>query len=117
MMTEPEFEAQRILRKAFPGIPQREAQEMVSLGNVQSHSPGIVLCNEGAVEFTFFIILKGHAQVTKVINDSENRLLKILEPGDFFGEMGLIHNAPRAATVTTMEPTTVLAIHKTDFEQ
>jgi signal transduction histidine kinase len=117
MITEADFEAQHFLRKAFPGIPQPEAKDMVSLGNVHYYNPGMVLCTEGAVEYTFFIILKGRVQVTKVINDSENRILKILEPGDFFGEMGLIHNAPRAATVTTLEPTMVLAIHKNDFEK
>jgi signal transduction histidine kinase len=116
-MADQPFIARDILRKAFPGIHQREAEEMVSFGTTQSHDPGIVLCKEGATEFTFFIILNGRVRVTKVINDSENRLLKILEPGDFFGEMGLIHNAPRAATVTTIEPTTVLAIHKDGFEQ
>ncbi|KPL07404.1 hypothetical protein AMJ86_04575, partial [bacterium SM23_57] len=66
---------------------------------------------------TFYIILEGGVRVTKVINDDEDRLLKDLGPGDFFGEMGLIHNAPRAATVTTIKPTTVLSIHKKEFEQ
>jgi two-component system sensor histidine kinase VicK len=39
-----------------------------------------------------------------------------LYPGDFFGEMALIHNAPRAATVKTVTPTTVLEIRKNAFE-
>jgi len=41
--------------------------------------------------------------------------MKTLATGDFFGEMALIHNAPRAATVTTITPATVLEIHKDDF--
>jgi signal transduction histidine kinase len=41
--------------------------------------------------------------------------LKTLVAGDFFGEMAIIHNAPRAATVTTVIPTTVLEIRKDAF--
>ncbi len=116
-MTEPQFDARDILRKAFPGIPPVEAEKMVSIAETQTFDPEIVLCVEGAYEDIFYIILDGRVRVTKVINDDEDRLLKILGPGDFFGEMGLIHNAPRAATVKTIEPTTVLSIHKKEFEQ
>jgi signal transduction histidine kinase len=116
-MTEPQFDARDILHKAFPGIPPAEAEKMVSIAETQSFKPGVVLCVEGAFEDTFYIILDGCVRVTKVINDDEDRLLKDLGPGDFFGEMGLIHNAPRAATVTTIKPTTVLCIHKKEFEQ
>lgn len=110
-------EARDILRKAFPGIPLREAEEMVSIAEVQSYGTGVVLCQENRVENVFYIILEGQVQVTKTINDAEDRLLKVLMPGDFFGEMGLIHNAPRAATVTTEKPTRVLTIYKQEFEK
>ena len=65
----------------------------------------------------FYLMLEGEVQVTKVINQSEVRLLTNLGPGDFFGEMALIHNAPRAASVTTVQPTTVLEINKQIFDQ
>ncbi len=116
-MSDQKFVARDVLRKAFPGIPRREAEEMVSIGEVQQFPVGVTLCKEDAVENTFYIILEGQVQVTKVINAKEARLLKLLEGGDFFGEMGLIHDAPRAATVSTTQPTTVLCIEKTAFEQ
>lgn len=116
-MIDPQFEAREILRKAFPGIPVVEAEKMVSIADTHTYEPGVVLCVEGAFEDAFYIILEGRVRVTKVINDDEDRLLKILMPGDFFGEMGLIHNAPRAATVTTLDPTTVLIIQKIEFEK
>ncbi len=106
-----------VLRKAFPGIPPREAEEMIAIAELQSFDAQVVLCWEDAVEEIFYIILEGEVEVTKRINNDENRLLKHLRPGDFFGEMGLIHNAPRAATVTTTTPTKVLTIHKNAFEQ
>jgi CRP-like cAMP-binding protein len=115
-MSDPQYEARDILRKAFPGIPLVEAEKMVSIADTHKYEPGVILCVEGAFEDAFYIILEGRVRVTKVINDDEDRLLKILMPGDFFGEMGLIHNAPRAATVTTLDTTTVLVIQKIEFE-
>ena len=115
-MTAQKFAAREILQNAFPGIPEHETENMVSIGDVQSHPPGVVLCKEDAIEDAFFILLEGRVKITKIINEVETRLLKHLEPGEFFGEMGLIHNAPRAATVTTTIPTTVLSIKKKAFD-
>jgi len=58
-MTNPSIAADKIIRKAFPGIPQREAEELVSIGSVESYPAGKVLCRENAIEDTFFILLEG----------------------------------------------------------
>jgi len=63
------------------------------------------------------MILEGEVEVTKVINNNQNRLLKTLGPGDFFGEMALIHNAPRAATVTSKSALTTLELDKAAFDR
>jgi len=105
-----------ILPKAFPGITQIEAQELISSSGVKTYPENTILCLENAFEYTFYIILDGEVQVTKTINNVEDRLLKKLGPGDFFGEMALIHNAPRAATVKTLCSTTVLEIQKIAFD-
>lgn len=105
----------QILKRAFPGMRESEAEEMVAAGGVCSYPAGTVLCQEGALEFVFYILLEGEVVVTKVINDAETRTLKYLHPGDFFGEMAIIHAAPRAATVATTQTSTVLEIHKDAF--
>ena len=107
----------QVLQHAFPGIPTDEAETMISSGKVHSYPPNTVLCREGAVENTFYIILEGEVQVTKLINELETRFLKHLKEGDFFGEMALIHNAPRAATVVTTVPSTILEINKDSFSK
>lgn len=112
-----EIQPYQVLRQAFPGIPRDEADELVKSGQVHIYPEGAVLCREGAVEDTFYIILEGEVRVTKVINDEEVRLLKHLYTGDFFGEMALIHNAPRAATVQAVHPTQVLAIRQENFDR
>ncbi len=104
-----------ILRQAFPGMEDHEAAEMAMAGQVTTYPPGTVLCHEGSNESTFYIILSGEVEVTKILNETEARVMKRLTPGGFFGEMAIIHNAPRAATVTTTQPTTVLEIQKEAF--
>ncbi len=104
-----------ILQKAFPGLTDTEAQEMVNAGKLITFPAGAVICREGAVEDSFYIITQGQVEVTKVINESEVRLLKRLSPGDFFGEMAIIHEAPRAATVTATQAITAFEIQKAAF--
>lgn len=105
----------KILIRAFPGIKESEAEEIVALGQVREYPPGTVLTREGARESIFYILLDGTVEVTKEMNDRQSRLMKTLAAGDFFGEMALIHNAPRAATVKTISPVGVLEINKETF--
>jgi signal transduction histidine kinase len=106
-----------IIPRAFPGISQLEVDEMVTRAEVKKFAPGVILCHEGAEEAKFYILLEGKVNVTKMINNSEQRHLKSLEAGDFFGEMALIHNAPRAATVAAASHVTVLEIDKENFDR
>jgi signal transduction histidine kinase len=107
----------RIIPRAFPGIRPDEIEELIANSAVHTYEPGTVLCRENAVEDRFYMILEGEAEVTKSINNTEERLLKTLYPGDFFGEMALIHNAPRAATVTVKTRLTALELDKAAFDR
>ncbi|HSJ88037.1 MAG TPA: ATP-binding protein [Anaerolineales bacterium] len=107
----------RIIPRAFPGIKPDEIEELIAFSSVRSYAPGTILCRENAVEDRFYMILEGEAEVTKSINNSEVRVLKTLSPGDFFGEMALIHNAPRAATVTVKTALTTLELDKAAFNR
>ena len=104
-----------VLQTTFPGIQASIIEEMIASGQILEFPAGMVLCRESEPGTTFYIILQGDVKATKIINDVEQRLLTTLKPGDFFGEMALIHNAPRAATITTITPTKVLEITKGAF--
>jgi len=107
----------KIIPRAFPGIKANEIEELIVHSQVRSYPPGSTLCHENATEDRFYMILEGEVEVTKVINNSETRLLKTLSAGDFFGEMALIHNAPRAATVTAKTDLTTLELDKAAFDR
>ncbi len=107
----------KIIPRAFPGITPGEVAELISNSKLMNYEPEVILCHENALEDTFYLILEGEVEVTKVINNKERRLLKTLRGGDFFGEMALIHNAPRAATVKTLTPLIALEIHREAFDR
>ncbi len=107
----------KIIPRAFPGIKPEEVQEIIMNSQIKTYPPGSVICREDAVERTFYMILEGDFEVTKIINHNEIRLLKTLAAGDFFGEMALIHNAPRAATVKSLSNAVVLELSKDGFDR
>lgn len=107
----------RIIPRAFPGIKPDEIEELIANSKVRSYAPGSILCYENATEDKFYMLLEGEVEVTKLINNTDKRLLKTLAPGDFFGEMALIHNAPRAATVIAKTAITTLELEKAAFDR
>ncbi len=111
------FDIPTLLRKAFPGIKPDEIEDFIKAGDIRNYPKGAVLCEEGAYEDTFYIILEGRFLVTKHFRESEERVLNHLTPGDFFGEMAIIHQAPRAANVISEQPSTVLEITKENFNE
>ena len=106
-----------LLRLAFKGLDEDELREMADLTEIHTYPPGHVLCLEGAFEDVFYIIADGNAEITKkMIEGEDDRILRLARRGDMVGEMALIQNAPRAATVRTTSECTVLEMEKQDFE-
>lgn len=111
------FDKVSLLRLAFDGLADDELQEMAALTRLCSYPPGHVLCHEGADEDVFYIIADGEAVITKRISESEGeRTLRTVNRGDWVGEMSLIQNAPRSATVCATTKLTALEMGKKDFE-
>jgi signal transduction histidine kinase len=111
------FDKISLLRLAFAGLPDDELQKMASLTRLCTYAPGHVLCHEGAYEDVFYIVADGQAVIAKHVGDQDDeRILRTAEKGDLVGEMALIQNAPRAATVRAITDITVLEMGKKDFE-
>ncbi len=75
------------------------------------HPPGKAVATEGRGGLAFHLILEGSATVSK-----DDRVLRTLGPGDYFGEISMIDGLPRSATVTALEPLKAVAIPHVDFE-
>ena len=78
--------------------------------------PGQILFNEGDPADKFYIIMSGEVEVWKAFNTDDKDMLAIHGAGKLFGEMALIDNLPRSATVKTKTHTRLLQIGEHDFQ-
>ena len=87
------------------GTPQLVLEQLASASQVCPLPPGVDVVVEGAPAHAFYAVVNG-----RVIVHRDGDVLAHIGPGASFGERGLLDNAPRNATVTTEEETTVLRI-------
>jgi CRP-like cAMP-binding protein len=71
---------------------------------------GEVLVAEGGTSDRFYVIVSGEVEVTQA-----GRVLRTEGPGDFFGEIGLLRNVLRTATVTATADCELLVVEQADF--
>src|SRR5215208_2287088 len=106
-----------LLRLAFKGLDDHELQDVAELTQYCTYPRDHVLCREGAYEEVLYIVADGSVVISKKMpEDAGERVLRVGGRGDVVGEMALIQNAPRAATVRTLTECTVLEMGKKDFE-
>jgi voltage-gated potassium channel len=96
----------------FASLPDAELDELAPWFDTQDASPGVRLTGEGAAGYSFFVMAEGSAVVT-----SDGTEIAGLGPGDFFGEIAIIGNGRRTATVTTTTPARVLVMFGTEFRR
>ena len=81
-----------------------------ALVRVEVPSGGVVI-REGDLSDRFYVIESGNVRVTA----ADGRLLREEGPGDYFGEIGLLRDVPRTATITAGADTTLLALEREAF--
>jgi F420-non-reducing hydrogenase small subunit len=91
------------------------SQSQESMYRHRHHAaPGETIFREGGTGNCMYLILKGSVGICKD-ETRDTRLIDTIGPGDFFGEMALIADMPRSATVMALEPTDLIVIDKKQF--
>jgi len=73
------------------------------------------IVEEGLPGDYMYVIAEGQVKVTKLSGDGREKILELLGPGDFFGEMSLLDGAVRSASVKSLSATRILALSRNDF--
>ena len=76
---------------------------------------GHIVIEEYASGDTLYIIVDGQVQISRTLQNGEQRVIREMGPGEFFGEMALLEDKPRSARVSTVTPTTFLAVTRQRF--
>jgi CRP-like cAMP-binding protein len=104
--------------EAIAGVPlfsrcsKSELARIAQLADEVDLPAGKVLTKEGTLGREFLVLLEGTADVR-----GNTRLMPSLGPGDFLGEIALVTDHPRTATVTTTSPVRALVITDRAFRQ
>jgi len=101
----------------FASFPEEQLRLITTLVTRKSTPRSTTIMAGGDPTDHLYIVLSGRLKV--MMSDAEGKevILSILGPGEFFGEMGLIDDEPRSATVVTIEPCELLSIAKRDFKK
>ncbi len=73
------------------------------------------IVEEGLPGDYMYVIREGKVKVTKLSGDGREKILELLGEGDFFGEMSLLDNVERSASVKSLTETCILALSRNDF--
>jgi CRP/FNR family cyclic AMP-dependent transcriptional regulator len=94
----------------FSRCSQKELEALTRIGTVIRVDPGYTFMRQGRRGWEFFVVMDGMARC--VVN---GHAVAQYEQGDFFGEMAIIDNAPRSATVEAETGMTVLVVDSREF--
>jgi signal transduction histidine kinase len=99
----------------FAGLSDEDLDRLYGMAKIITARAGEAVMEEGEPGDTMYVILEGEAEVTKRSGE-QDVLLGIRTPGDIIGEMALLEQAPRSATIRATQDTLLLSISQTAFE-
>ena len=100
----------------FRHLGIRQRARLALLFCRRTYQPGAVIVRQGDTSMSFYVVLTGKV---RVVRQSAGGTVDIVEegPGSFFGEMGVIDDLPRAATVMALTETECGLLAKWDFQR
>jgi signal transduction histidine kinase len=101
----------------FKGLAEEEIGKIAQVCHEVTFGPGEVIFAEGSAPDRFYIVAEGAVEVWKDHERPERDLLAVHEPGHLFGEMALIDDLPRSATVIARDRARLFYIGREDFHR
>src|SRR5437868_11723000 len=101
----------------FASFPDDQLRLLTTMVTRRSAARSTTIMAGGDATDSLYIVLSGRLKVMMSDSDGKEVILSILGPGEFFGEMGLIDDEPRSASVVTIEACELLSITKRDFKR
>ena len=101
----------------FEGLSAEELNSIADLCHEEMYAAEDVICHAGEEGTHMYILTSGQVAVETVTASGEVRQPALLNQGDLFGDFAFIYVGPRIATIRAIQPCTVLAIAREDFER
>jgi CRP/FNR family cyclic AMP-dependent transcriptional regulator len=111
-------EENKLFLKRIPllsGLTEQQI-DLLSAGSARRNFPrGRTIVSEGEPSQSLYVLLSGRAKVQRSDAEGKEVILAVLGSGDWFGEMSMIDDAPRSASVVTLEACEFMSIDKLGF--
>lgn len=104
------FEGLSLLGGASRGVIEMLARD----ATLRSVDAGEAVVTQGEPADNFYVVISGRLEVLIASSDGEAAVAE-LGPGDYFGEIGILHRVPRTATVRSLEPCELYCINGQQF--
>jgi CRP/FNR family transcriptional regulator, cyclic AMP receptor protein len=99
----------------FAELDDRELASIAAVAKSRRYAKDDVVFHADESGDIFCLIKEGQVKVTMISPEGKEIILSLLGPGDFFGEMALLDNEPRSATIIATEPLEIATIWRSDF--
>lgn len=99
----------------FKGLDERQLSRLARRFAERAFATGEAIVSQGTLGIGLFIIASGHADVIRTLANGETVVVNKLSVTDFFGELSLLDESPRTASVIATEPTICLVLTQLDF--
>jgi CRP/FNR family cyclic AMP-dependent transcriptional regulator len=101
----------------FDGLSPEALAKIESRAVTRNYPRNAVVISEGDEATSMFIIVSGSVKVYHTEADGKETILNSQGPGQHFGELALVDDAPRSASVMTQEPARLLVLSKAAFRE
>lgn len=100
----------------FSSLNEMQLDQLAAGSVRKSYPRGRTIVAEGEPSQSLYILLSGRAKVQRSDSEGKEVILAVIGPREFFGEMSLIDDSPRSASVITIESCDFMAINKDSFK-
>lgn len=101
----------------FDHLSNLEMQKIAESGRTKIYRKGEFIFQPGDPSENLLIIHKGRVKIYRVSDSGKEQLLRILEPGDFIGDLSIFTNETAVNYAEAMIATEICTIHRTDMQQ
>lgn len=101
----------------FQDLREEQLEFLTTLTHNFTYPRNSILMNQGERSNSLFVVLEGRLKVTAIGTEGRQTLLAYLGPGDFVGELSLLDDGPRSATVEAVESTQTMLVTQDVFHR
>jgi CRP-like cAMP-binding protein len=103
--------------RLFDGISPSEMQEMEKITRMEEVKKRQPLYLPGDPSSNVYLLKKGRVKIANSAPSGKEVTFDILEPGEVFGELEVLEDAPRSTSAETLDDTLICVIPRKDFDQ